>query len=128
MPIPELGTAAARAREGTRKQQDAPAEPLPVTTAFLVCVTSDGRFILDTNIDTPVIPDRNPTRQEVIAACTNIIADLNRQAAVEETTMNVLGNFSRMQADPQYQAMLAAARTQAEAAATVANQAVRNHG
>lgn len=119
MEVPVLGQDAARVREGVR-QQEAP-QVIEAVTAFLVCITPDGRYIMETDLDVPVTADRLPTRHEVIAACQVIASDTLRRTQTEELTMNILGNFSRMQTDPQYLSMVAMARAQAEAATAAAN-------
>ena len=120
MPVPELGSAAAKVRNQMRQLDDAAPEAIEAVTAFLVWITPDGRYIMDTDLDRPVTADRKPTKHEVIAACACVSNDMRRQMQTEEVTMNVLGNLSRMQADPNYHMMLAQARAQAETAAAVA--------
>ena len=120
MDVPALGSAAARLRQDQRKQAEA-LEAIEAVTAFLVYLTSEGRYVMDVNLDSPVTAERTPARHEVVAGCQNIADDLRRQAQTEEITMNVLGNFTRMQTDPQFHAMIASARAQAEAAAAVAS-------
>lgn len=118
--IPALVSSAAKARQQVRQHEE-PEGPIEAVTAFLVYVTPEGACIMDVNIDLPLTVERPPTRHEVIGACENVKADIDRQMATEQVTMNVLGNLSRMQADPQYHIMLSQARAQAEAAAAAAN-------
>lgn len=118
MEVPALGSAQARLREDLRKQE-AP-EAAEAVTAFLIWITPDGRYVMSTDLGYPVTAGRAPTRQEVIAACEVTAGDMRRQAQTEELTMNILGNLSRMQADPQYHMAIEQARAQAGAAAAAA--------
>lgn len=121
MELPALGASAAKQREQLRISEQAPDEPIAAVTAFLVYVTPEGRYAFDPDLDRPVIAERPPTRGDIVAACTNVLTDITRQAQTEELTMNVLGNLSRMQADPNYHAMIEQARVQAAAAVQAAN-------
>lgn len=120
MELPALGSDAARVREQSRRQEQAPDEPVAAVTGFIVYITPDGRYLMDADINKPVTVQRPPSRDEITATCGNIRAAVLAQAQTEATTMTVLGNMSRMQADPQYQMMLDQARTQALAAAAAA--------
>lgn len=117
--VPVLGSGAAKLREDMRTQQEAPAL-IDAVTAFLVYITPDGRYIMDTDLDSPVTTARTPTRHEIIAACANVSNDTRRQMQSEEVTMTILGNLSRMQADPNYHMAVEQARAQASAAAAAA--------
>lgn len=124
MEVPALGSSEAKARDNLRRSQEEPDEPVAVATAFLVYITDDGRCVMDSNLSAAIIPDRAPSKHEVIGACENVINDLRLQMQTEAITMNVLGNLSRMQADPNYHAMVAQAQQQARAAAVVAGGTV----
>lgn len=50
-----------------------------VLTAFLVIITKDGNFILEPNINKPVVPDRAPTTVEIEAALHTIISEVTSQ-------------------------------------------------
>jgi hypothetical protein len=124
MEVPALGPAAAKLRAGLREQPHAgPAAPVEAVTAFLVYVTADGRYVLETSLDAQVTASRPPTRDEVIGACQKVADDMRRQAQSEEITVNVLGNISRMLSDPGFHALVTRARTEAEAAAAIASGA-----
>jgi hypothetical protein len=120
MQVPELGSGAAKVRTQMRQQETEP-ETAEAVTAFLVYITPEGRVIMDANLDAPVTALRPPSRHEIIGACRNVANDVARQMQTEEVTMNILGNLSRMQADPNYQAMVAEAQAQARAAAAAAS-------
>lgn len=115
MEVPTLGQSAAKMREESRTLETP--GPTEAVTAFLVYVTSDGRYIMDTDLDADLIAARQPTRHEVIAACECVAADIRRQTQTEELTMTILGNLSRMMSDPQYHLMVDQARQAAVAAA-----------
>lgn len=119
MTIPLLGSDAAKARSQVRQAEQVPAV-IEATTAFIVYVTPDGRFLPEFNLDAAITAERPPTRHEVIAACAVIAGDTRLQMQTEAVTANVLMNFARMQGDPNYHAMLAETRAQAEAASRAA--------
>src|SRR5579862_2385406 len=48
-------------------------------TAFMVLVDNDGNFVLEPDINKPVIPARKPNPQEIKAALSVILADIQTQ-------------------------------------------------
>lgn len=119
MDVPVLGSGHAKAREQVRQAEQVPAV-IEAATAFVIYVTPDGRFLPETDLDAPVTITRPPTRHDILAGCAVVAGDIRLQMQTEAVTANVLMNFARMQGDPNYHAMLAETRAQAEAAARVA--------
>lgn len=119
MTVPLLGSDAAKARNQARQAEQVP-EVIEAVTAFTVYVTPDGRFLPEFSLDTAITTQRPPTRHDVLAGCAVVAHDISAQMQIEGTTASVLGNFARMQGDPNYHAMLEQARTQAEAAMNAA--------
>lgn len=115
MPVPVLGSSAAKMRDVQRTAAETPAV-IEAVTAFIVYATPDGRYLPEYDLDAPLTVTRPPTRHEVIAGCEIVTADTRLQMQTEAVTANVLMNFARMQGDPNYHAMLAETRAQAEAA------------
>lgn len=119
MDVPLLGQSAAKARDDVRKHADEP-RIIEAVTAFRVLITPDGRCLMEPDPDAEVITERAPTSHDVISACTAVITDVTRMMLVQDTVVTVLGNMSRMHADPQYQQLIEQAREQARIAAAAA--------
>jgi len=48
-------------------------------SAFMILVDKDGNYILETNINVPVIPERSPTGSEIKGALSTILMDIQTQ-------------------------------------------------
>lgn len=76
MDVPLLG-------QNNSGQNEEEAQELNVTTAWLVYLTPDGQYAVSGDINIPVIPERGPTRDEIIAGSHVAIKDLTIQETLE---------------------------------------------
>ena len=58
-------------------------EELNVTTAFLVFLTPDGQYQVSPDINIPIVPERGPTRDEIVAGSHIVIKDMQIQETLE---------------------------------------------
>lgn len=74
--IPLLG-------QNNSEKSEESAEVQNVRTAFMVYITEDGQYILDTDINSPIVPERVPSRDEIFAACQVVQKDMQTQEMLE---------------------------------------------
>ena len=118
MDIPILGQDAARARSA---QQPEKPEFIGAECAFIVYQTPEGQWIPTADLDIPVTTERPTGQHDIISGCEAAKHVILRQMATQEVVMNVLGNFTRAMADPQFQLAMLQATETARAAAAAAN-------
>lgn len=122
MEIPILAQDAARARAAQQTAgEKREAETIDAVCAFLVYQTAEGAWASTPDLAADIVIERPPTRHDIISGCEAAKQEQIRQMATQEITMNVLGNFTRAMADPQFQLAMLQANETARAAAAAAS-------
>lgn len=81
-------------------------DDMKVKTAFMILVTENGDFILETNINAPIIPDHAATPMDIEQAV-KAMADEFKAQRVAAAVVNLQMNLSRQaQEAAQNQAMM----------------------
>ena len=81
------------------------AAELNVKTAFLVYLTDDGQYAVSGDINIPIVPERGPTRDEIVAGSHVVIKDMQIQETLENIPP-VLMQFQQVMAKRMQDAQL----------------------
>lgn len=83
-------------------------------SAFMVLIDNDGNYTLEADINKPVVPERKPTSQEIKAALSVLMMDIQTQEsamlaanATVSLQMQMAQRMSEQQQNAQIQQMLA---------------------
>lgn len=85
-----------------QQQTNTPSEkPIEYTTAFMVLVSKDGTYELETDINRVITTDRIPTSHEIKGSMSTILSDMESQEsamlAAQMTVGNLMAQAQRMQ-------------------------------
>lgn len=78
---------------GQNKPEPKMEEAQSVRAAFMIYLTNDGQYILEPDINAPIQPERQPTMDEIVAACNIVIKDMQIRETLENIP-NVLLQFN----------------------------------
>lgn len=90
--------------------QGKPAEPQgekTVKTAFMILITESGDYILETNINAPVVPEKQATAMDVEQAVKALADEFHAQRVASAVVTLQMGLARQAQEAAQNQAMMA---------------------
>lgn len=101
-----------------------PAEPLRATTAFLVVIHPDGTAAAYSDVNMPVVLEREPTLNEMYAGSAQVMKDVQTM----QMTQNVVQQVVNAMMQVAQQQMMAAQNQQIANKVMAPNRNQRRHG